>query len=343
MARTPRTERPVAAQSGATDIGTYGITPAAAMVPAALALGVTPALAADDAPVAAGAPAGGTAHAAPLAPAVDAQGGSPFAAALGPPAFLFDAAGAITSTMRAAAADSGQAARQAAEPAEQQDAPPAAGGSGTPPGLLQVDRAGPPAVSEIEETAGAAGVTAPGGVGLQSGLDAVDARIEGMRVSIGEQLEQVAVRIDAIEAGTGAIVAEVEDAVSDAVDGALGRVSDVEDAVADTLDAASARIADVGQVASGLADSLPQIDLGPVGGADPAGGISTLVGMVSAADMFGLHDIGAGGAGDVLSPIVGGANDSGLTDFVPADVLLAVPDHDNAFGLLDGLIDGHHG
>lgn len=324
MARAPRTERPNTPPSGATDIGTYGITPVAALAPAALALGATPVLAADDG-VPADAPAGGTPHVAPMTTTVEAQGGSPFAAALGPPTFLLDAAGSIASAMRAATPEPDRATLEGGEPAEQQDGPSAAGGSGTPPGLIQVDQSAPPAVPEPGTAGGVAGVTAPGGLGLQSSLDAVDARIEGMRVSIGEQLEEVTSRIDVIETEVGATITDVESTVSD------------------TIDAASGRVAEISDAAAGLMGSLPEIDLGLVSGADPAGGISTLVGMVSAADMFGLHDIGVGGAGEMASPFMASAGDAGLAEFAPADVLLAVPDHDSAFGLLDGLIDGHHG
>jgi hypothetical protein len=325
MARATRADRPNAPPSGAADIGTYGITPAAAITSGALALGVTPVLAADDGVPAAVASPSGTALAAPASVIADGQDGSVFAAALGPPAFLLEQAGAIASTMRAAT-DAAPTTRDAPAADHHDDAPSASGGSGTPPGLIQIDQSAPSAAPAVSDAAsGVSGVSAPGGTGLQSSLDAVDGRIEGMRVAIGEQLEEIAGRIDAIEAEASTIVSEVENTVSD------------------TIDAASARVAEIGDAADGLVASISQIDLGDVAGADPAAGITTLVGMVSAADIFGLHDIGMNGVGELPLPFMSGADMSGLTEFAPADVLLAVPDHDGAFGLVDGLIDGHHG
>jgi hypothetical protein len=97
----------------------------------------------------------------------------------------------------------------------------------------------------------------------------------------------------------------------------------------------------VGGTLDGLLDAL-----GPVGGSDPLGGITTLVDLVSADDLFGPPAPGAEPAG-LLGPALGAdglLGDIGLTadaDQAPHDVLLGIADPHvgSALGLLGPLTE----
>lgn len=357
MAREPsaaRADRAPAAPSGASDMSVYGATPIALGAPAiAMTLGGAPA-AADSGTASLVAEAGASSIAQPttVAGLSAGSGGSPFDTALMTPVILADVAiASITALVAPQPPDAMETA--AAEPAPSM--PAASGGSGTPPGLLVPASAPTGIVDETPDRAGPIGTAAPAvdvpqsaQANVDAAMDAVGQRIDAIDdvvADIGERVEAIGSDLDAraeetVDTVVGGLADRVE-AIGSNLDARAGEtigtvVSNLDDRVA----AVDTQIAGL---ASGVTGGLADIDLGPVGGSDPAGGITTLVGMVSAADMFGLPDIG-GGADALTLPALGSDGGDLLGDFAPADILLTVPEtHDGTFGLLAGLTDDHSG
>jgi hypothetical protein len=323
----------------------YGAAPIALGIPAiAMTFGGAPAAADSGAPLPV-APAGVSSITQTATVAGNGGGGgsSPFDAALIMPVILADAA---IAGMASPVAPQPATAAEAA-PAEPASASPnTSNGSGTPPGLL-VPPAAPPS-NMIDEAPGraddAVGVSLPATSGIQDIAQSVQNRTDGATDAIIDRIDAIddlvaglGDRIDAIDIGVDEVLSETLAGVVTTLD---DRVASIDDALSGTVASANAQIAGLGE---GLTSALADVDLGPVGGVDPAGGITTLVGMVSAADIFGLPDIGGGGDSFAL-PVLGSAGGDLLGDFAPADILLTVSDtHDGAFGLLAGLADDHSG
>lgn len=351
----PRLERNSSAPSGASDISVYGLPPIAPGLSGAMLLGGTPMVA--EAAVVPPGPANG--QPAPSVSNVASNvGDTPLTAALLVPVMLADAAMAGLAALAADPPVIPEAAtNDIAEPADR------VVGSGTPPGLLTQDAVVPiPAAMPPQENAAAASppavtdspsATQPLQAPAEAVLDRMGERIDAIEdtvtdigAGLGDRVTDIGSTVDAVGAGLADRVADISETVDTIGAGLTDRLEDLSGTVTaglgDRLDDVNAT---VGAAAGGLADTLaalPEIDLGLVGGTDPEGGIDTLVGMVSAADIFGLPDIGGGDAALALPPGIAGGDL--LAEFAPSDVLLNVPDpHDGAFGLLAGLIDDHHG
>lgn len=320
---TTRVERAGTAPSGASDIGLYGAMPIAFGAPAlAMTLGGTPAEAAASPLPGASSPGSTTGN------AMLGEGGSPMVAALMAPVMLAEAATAALATLdvpRPAAPDDAEPVAKATD---------AHGGSGTPTGILTpnpvspTEAAGAAATDTADDGAVIGAIAAPAGLApsadLQGLVQSAIAGAETAMAGIGE-------RIDAIDAELDDIGAELGDDLA-GIDALVG----------EQLTAVDTQVAAIGQGVAATIGALPDIELGPVGGIDPAGGVATLVSMVSAADMFGLPDIGGGDP--ITLPALGLDGGDMLADFAPADVLLTIPDHhDGALGLLAGLTDDHFG
>lgn len=333
MARDPlaaRIDRTQAAPTAASDMSVYGATPIALGAPAiAMALGGAPAIAESGTPPPiAGPGASSIAQPTTITGNDSNGGGSPLEAALITPVVLADAA-----IVGMAALVAGQPAATETTPAEPTpEMPVASGGSGTPPGLLIPPA---PAIGIIDETP-----DRPNPVGADLPVAGLPGTMQSPQANIDAAMDAVSQRIEAIDE----MVADIGDRVD-----AIG--SELKDKAGETIDTVVSSLDDrvavidtqIAGLAQGVTGALTDIDLGPVGGSDPAGGITTLVGMVSAADMFGLPDIGSGADAFTL-PALGSAGGDLLGDFAPADILLTIPDtHDSAFGLLAGLVDDHSG
>lgn len=311
MAREPRADRIHTAPSGASDIGLYGAAPAAFAAPAlAMTLAGAPA---EAAATPASAVDGGPS--APMGHSLLGDGGSPMTAALMAPVLLMEAANAAIATLsvpRPDAPDTGGES-EVAKPAE------AHVGSGTPTGILTPNPVSPTEGAErmVVEDAGDDAAIAPA-----AGF-APSAELEGL-------VQSAVAGAQAAMTGIGESVAAIETDLNERIVEVDGLVEDQVAAVHDQIAAVTETI-----------DSL-EIDLGPIGGIDPAGGVATLVGMVSAADVLGLPDIG--GADAIALPDLDLGSSDLLGEFAPGDILLTVPDHhDGALGLLAGLTDDHFG
>lgn len=144
-------------------------------------------------------------------------------------------------------------------------------------------------------------------------------------------------------AALGAAIAPVVDDVGATTNALISAVEAAPDHVASLVStvAEDAHLAAVAPAVDAVTSAAGDV-LHAVGGSDPAGGITTLVGMVSAADAFNVHDDGPGALDTGLAPALGlsGAVDM-LADVHPADVLLGVSDHhdDALAGVLHD--DGH--
>lgn len=347
MARDPsavRSERASTAPSGASDISVYGASPIALGVPAlAMTMGGVPSAAAergnaDSAPSEAPSPVSS-------GNAALADSGSPFTAALLAPVVLAEAAIASVALLTPV----GQPAQEAVP---ELPAPTTAisGGSGTPPAILPPPTAVPtemapgalgpasgPNVAAAPDTPEGQVIAASVQPDTDAAMDAMGARIDAIddavadiqdRVdTVGDALaDSVATTIGIAQDRVADISATLNDTRADIVTAVDARTAGAASAVEDVITTAGARVADATDM---LAD---------ITGSDPAGGITTLVSMVSAADAFGLQDIG-GGTDALVLPDIGGGDPFG--DFAPADLLLTVTDsHDGAFGLLADLADG---
>lgn len=184
------------------------------------------------------------------------------------------------------------------------------------------------------------------------------AALDTIRASMAEMQDAIAALSDRLPAAATADVAQhagqvltdatdavsaLEDHVADVAAATTSAAAAVTDQVADiagsatqTVAATVATVSDrLGETAAGAID-LVHDAVAPLAGSDPPAGITTLVGMVSAADVFDLHDAVSAPAG--LAPALGaiGAADL-LADVHPADSLLGIADHHG--DLLGGLTD----
>ncbi|VVT21779.1 hypothetical protein SPHINGO361_40011 [Sphingomonas sp. EC-HK361] len=187
-------------------------------------------------------------------------------------------------------------------------------------------------------------------------LGSASATIDHLGSSAGMLIESVADTLDHVVSGApdvsgivsdvGATLSNVADLTAGLTPASGGIVAPVEA----TLDHVVAAASDVGSVVStattALSDATDAVAsatapvLDHIAGADPVGGIATLVGMVSAADAFNLHDAGSD-AGAALAPALGIAGSVDLlADVVPHEALLGIGDHHG-----DGIagIDLHDG
>lgn len=173
-----------------------------------------------------------------------------------------------------------------------------------------------------------------GGVQDQVGktIAAVTATVDATTDRIADDLGDTLASVGAV---TTALTAPILDQIAATADTVENVVAPIAQTVTTTVTDAVEHTGDIIQPVTALLDE-------GFAGADPATGITTLVGMVSAADAFGLHDA-ATGDGEAMVPALGvlGAADL-LADIAPVDALLGVNDHHETHGLadLDGLF-GH--
>jgi ElaB/YqjD/DUF883 family membrane-anchored ribosome-binding protein len=179
--------------------------------------------------------------------------------------------------------------------------------------------------------------------------DDVADRVEQTRAAIEQDVSNIASHVDnsvsEIASTATSTIAAVADDITDrvaqtgaAIEQSVSNVgSTATGTVASVADDVAAEISTIALTAIEATTSVAD-DLAGLVGNDPAAGIATLVSLVSAADMFALHDEGASpdGFGSALGAI--GAADV-LADLVPADVLLGgIDDHHDQPGHLG--IDG---
>ena len=141
----------------------------------------------------------------------------------------------------------------------------------------------------------------------------------------------------------GAVEATIE-ATTSAAASLLGTLATAADSTVDTLTATIG--ATVETLTSSVTTTLETLlgELGEVGGADPLGGIATLVGLVGSDGLLGPAPLAVEPLAAPVTGLVGDLVDGlGLVaseDAAPSDVLLGVHDPSpGPFGLLDHLID----
>ncbi len=228
--------------------------------------------------------------------------------------------------------------------------PPAA--TSAPP--LAVAFAMPPA-NAIETVLASVAALQTAMSALAEALPTAKPPVESAQAAIDFSLQQAqavaATTLADVTALTEAATANVATAISDLVPVAsvatlvapiTASVAAISDTVTAQVAVVSALVPDLGApigslAASAIASVASVTDA--LGGSDPVAGITTLVGMVRAADAFDIEvpgpssdglagALGAFGAADLLAS-------DGLADVVPADALLGIVKSDN--GLLDKL------
>lgn len=203
------------------------------------------------------------------------------------------------------------------------------------------------------DTGDASGGDAPGAVAAIAPLSDVPTMasdLDGRIEAVGAAMEARIAAIEDVIAGRTQAIETIVDGLSEDIAAEIGQAKATVDLataeIAGRVDAIGAELEDQVATLSGTVGAslgaVSGMDLEGLTGGNPAGGITTLVQMVSAADMFGLPDIGAG-MDDIAPPNFGDGLDGLMADLVPSDVLLAMPDdHHGALGLLSGLTDDLH-
>ena len=141
----------------------------------------------------------------------------------------------------------------------------------------------------------------------------------------------------------GAAITDLTGEIADATHHANASATGA-DALAPTTHEIASTVTAVDHTVSTVTGTLGNAHhLDGVGGSDPAGGVATLVGMVSAADAFDLHDSGA--AHD-LAPAMGALGSADfLAEVAPSEALLGIHGHEDDVmsGMTDHLHDGLFG
>jgi len=195
------------------------------------------------------------------------------------------------------------------------------------------------AVALLAETI-AAPLASAGAIGESvSAIAETAAALQGsIQDTIAEQSETITTAVETVTAGVDHTLSDLAATASSAVEEVAAAIGDTTGDLADRVDAHIAGVTEISSVATEAAvDSLAGL-----AGNDPAAGIATLVSLVSAADMFAMHDDGS--AIDGFGSAIGAIGEADLlADLVPGDILLGVTDHhDDLPGQLglDGLASG---
>lgn len=167
----------------------------------------------------------------------------------------------------------------------------------------------------------------------------VETATDGVAATANAVLDQVGEATEVLSGTVGAVIEEASETAADLVGAVAGSVEALASGATET---AGAVVSGVGVIAGNLTGTVASVaasvaeTVTDLPGADPAGGVATLVGLVSAADVFALNDDGP------TQPILPLASDAlGMADLLsvaePIEPLLGIIDHDD--GALGGLID----
>ncbi len=215
-------------------------------------------------------------------------------------------------------------------------------GSAPPPATAPVSQLDPIARTEPDAVAPTGRVDAASAA--NDGLNAVE---QAGALAILQNLASAPQPDDSLSALPQAALGTVEaviEATTSAAGSLIGTIATTADATVDTLTATIGSTVET--LTSTVSTTLETLlgELGAVGGADPLGGLATLVDLVGSDSLFGPPPVAAETlAAPVTGPVGELVDGLGLVaseDAAPSDVLLGVPEQNSGpLGLLDHLID----